>query len=80
MFVRPQCEAGADMMSETKLGVGRDANPFVEGQGARGKPSSTSPSTAKLKLGLLSYPVLQAADILVHRFVVLFLGPEWVGG
>lgn len=34
-----------------------DANPFL------GK------STAKLKLGLFSYPVLQAADILVHRFV-----------
>lgn len=25
--------------------------------------------TGKLKLGLFSYPVLQAADILVHRFV-----------
>lgn len=24
---------------------------------------------AKLRLGLFSYPVLQAADILVHRFV-----------
>jgi len=27
-------------------------------------------SKSKLKLGLFSYPVLQAADILVHRYVI----------
>ena len=31
------------------------------------------PVAARLKLGLLSYPVLQAADILVHRYVDVFL-------
>jgi tryptophanyl-tRNA synthetase len=38
--------------------------------------NNTSPldesSKAKLKLGLFSYPVLQAADILVHRYVIQF--------
>jgi tryptophanyl-tRNA synthetase len=37
-------------------------------------PEDTSPldggSKSKLKLGLFSYPVLQAADILVHRYVL----------
>jgi tryptophanyl-tRNA synthetase len=27
-------------------------------------------ASARLKLGLFSYPVLQAADILVHRYVI----------
>ena len=31
------------------------------------------PVAARLKLGLFSYPVLQAADILVHRYVNVFL-------
>lgn len=35
-------------------------------------PLDTS-SKAKLKLGLFSYPVLQAADILVHRYASLYL-------
>lgn len=26
----------------------------------------------KLKLGLFSYPVLQAADVLVHRYVPMY--------
>jgi tryptophanyl-tRNA synthetase len=36
-----------------------------------GSESSLEDKTAasRLKLGLFSYPVLQAADILVHRFV-----------
>jgi tryptophanyl-tRNA synthetase len=39
-------------------------------------PESATPddeaTRAKLKLGLFSYPVLQAADILVHRSVSTF--------
>lgn len=35
-------------------------------------PLSTS-SRSRLKLGLFSYPVLQAADILVHRCVIQIL-------
>ena len=41
---------------------------------------NTSPldesSKSKLKLGLFSYPVLQAADILVHRYVISFFGTK----
>lgn len=32
---------------------------------------------AKLKLGLFSYPVLQAADILIHRWVSHAMTPEY---
>ncbi|KAF8249465.1 tryptophanyl-tRNA synthetase [Wilcoxina mikolae CBS 423.85] len=49
---------------KSKLGVRVDANPF-EGK-----------STAKLKLGLFSYPVLQAADILVHRATEVPVGED----
>lgn len=31
--------------------------------------ASLGSAKAKLQLGLFSYPVLQAADVLVHRFV-----------
>jgi tryptophanyl-tRNA synthetase len=40
---------------QSKLQLKDDASPLDEG------------SKSKLKLGLFSYPVLQAADILVHR-------------
>jgi tryptophanyl-tRNA synthetase len=48
---------------QSKLGVNGDADAFG------GK------SAAKLKLGLFSYPVLQAADILVHRYAHSLLRP-----
>ncbi|OJI80033.1 hypothetical protein ASPTUDRAFT_131006 [Aspergillus tubingensis CBS 134.48] len=35
----------------------------------------TSEARSKLRLGLFSYPVLQAADILVHRFVITTFTP-----
>lgn len=34
------------------------------------KSNMNDKAASNLKLGLFSYPVLQAADILVHRFVV----------
>jgi len=40
---------------KSKLDLDKDANPLAQS------------TTSKLKLGLFSYPVLQAADILVHR-------------
>ena len=43
------------MEYQSKLQLKDDASPLDEG------------SKSKLKLGLFSYPVLQAADILVHR-------------
>lgn len=42
---------------QSKLSVDPSASPFAGG------------NKSKLKLGLFSYPVLQAADILVHRYV-----------
>lgn len=42
---------------QSKLALEEGASPLDES------------SKAKLKLGLFSYPVLQAADILVHRYV-----------
>ena len=41
---------------QSKLSLSDDASPLDEN------------SKSKLKLGLFSYPVLQAADILVHRY------------
>ena len=41
---------------QSKLSLSDDASPLDES------------SKSKLKLGLFSYPVLQAADILVHRY------------
>lgn len=35
---------------------------------AEGTSYSDASARAKLKLGLFSYPVLQAADVLVHRY------------
>jgi len=55
------------VLVQSKLGVREDANAF-EGK-----------TTAKLKLGLFSYPVLQAADILVHR-LAFRVEEERVGG
>lgn len=43
-------------MSQSKLSLEDDASPLEGG------------NKSKLKLGLFSYPVLQAADILVHRY------------
>jgi tryptophanyl-tRNA synthetase len=43
---------------QSKLSLKDDASPLDES------------SKSKLKLGLFSYPVLQAADILVHRSVM----------
>lgn len=42
---------------KSKLSLKDDTSPLDES------------SKSKLKLGLFSYPVLQAADILVHRYV-----------
>jgi tryptophanyl-tRNA synthetase len=56
MFLIVQYEHFTDM-NQTKLQLQDNASPFNES------------SKSKLKLGLFSYPVLQAADILVHRYV-----------
>jgi tryptophanyl-tRNA synthetase len=45
-------------VSKSKLSLPDNASPLEGG------------SKSKLKLGLFSYPVLQAADILVHRYRV----------
>ena len=48
------------MGEQSKLGVPPDQDVLQE-----------KPATAGLKLGLFSYPVLQAADILIHKFAHL---------
>ena len=56
--VRISCDVAGTKLtitSQSKLDMAENANPL--------DPSSKT----KLKLGLFSYPVLQAADILVHR-------------
>ncbi|KAA8895905.1 hypothetical protein FN846DRAFT_784359 [Sphaerosporella brunnea] len=50
---------------KSKLGVGEDADAFASGN-----------NTPRLKLGLFSYPVLQAADILVHRATEVPVGED----
>ncbi|KAI5803228.1 hypothetical protein EDC01DRAFT_646367 [Geopyxis carbonaria] len=52
---------------KTKSGIIGDTSPLDGGK-----------STAKLKLGLFSYPVLQAADILVHRATEVPVGADQV--
>lgn len=46
------------------------------GGGGGGGAKSSSSSAAALKLGLFSYPVLQAADILVHRATHVPVGED----
>jgi tryptophanyl-tRNA synthetase len=48
----------------------------IGGGGVGNKSSSSSSSAAALKLGLFSYPVLQAADILVHRATHVPVGED----
>jgi len=49
---------------KSKLSLSDDASPLAES------------SKAKLKLGLFSYPVLQAADILIHRATHVPVGED----
>ncbi|KFZ06979.1 hypothetical protein V501_06883 [Pseudogymnoascus sp. VKM F-4519 (FW-2642)] len=63
------CTASAGYLSrmtqwKSKLSLSEDANAMDTG------------SKAKLKLGLFSYPVLQAADILVHRATHVPVGED----
>ena len=51
-------------ISQSKLSLKDDASPVDGG------------SKSKLKLGLFSYPVLQAADILVHRATHVPVGED----
>lgn len=54
---------------KSKLSLPDDASALDEGRGSKS-------SAAALKLGLFSYPVLQAADILVHRATHVPVGED----
>ncbi len=53
---------------QSKLNLGGESNPLDDS------------SKSKLKLGLFSYPVLQAADILVHGWVYPILSFHFMNG
>lgn len=53
----PQCQQVSSKLSQSKLALPNGASLL------------DSNAKGKLKLGLFSYPVLQAADVLVHRYV-----------
>jgi tryptophanyl-tRNA synthetase len=60
---------------KSKLSLPDDASALDDGAGGGGGGGGKS-STAALKLGLFSYPVLQAADILVHRATHVPVGED----
>lgn len=65
---------------KSKLSLPENASALVDDDGgaagAAGSKSSSSSAAAALKLGLFSYPVLQAADILVHRATHVPVGDD----
>lgn len=58
----PFCSSKSTDSTQSKMNLPDGASPLEEGK------------KSKLKLGLFSYPVLQAADILVHRYVSSLMG------
>lgn len=62
---------------KSKMSLPDDASALPgDDEGGGGGSSSSSKSAAALKLGLFSYPVLQAADILVHRATHVPVGED----
>lgn len=62
---------------KSKLSLPDDASALPgDDEGGGGGSSGSSKSAAALKLGLFSYPVLQAADILVHRATHVPVGED----
>lgn len=60
---------------KSKLSLPDDAS-ALPGDDVQGGGGNNKPSAAALKLGLFSYPVLQAADILVHRATHVPVGED----
>ncbi len=56
-YIGASTEMAADALYQSKLNLPQNAN------------LDSDEATAKLKLGLFSYPVLQAADILLYQSV-----------
>ena len=64
---------------KSKLSLPEDASALDDGHGSGGgggAAGGSKSSAAALKLGLFSYPVLQAADILVHRATHVPVGED----